>query len=92
MTWDSGSPATWNDVMIYRALIISATALLLAAAAQAAEDAAAPEPEQLPAAQNEATQPAKPSPEKPAMADTPDTFTPSEEISEDLSVPFPVDI
>lgn len=79
--------------MIHRQLRILAAALLLATAAQAADEAAAPEPpEQPPAAQEEQTASEKPSGKEPAVAETPDTFTPSEEISEDLSVPFPVDI
>ena len=51
---------------------------------------ATPAPAQIPAATTEPV--ATPAPKATAAAKSPDTFTPSEEISEDLSVSFPVDI
>jgi len=51
-----------------------------------AEPAAMPEPEATPEPA------ATPAPASAATAKSPDSFTPSEEISEDLSVSFPVDI
>lgn len=54
-----------------------------------AEEASAPEaqPSQVP---TEAT--AQPANKPPENSETPDTFVPSEDISEDLSVSYPVDI
>lgn len=51
-----------------------------------AKDGKEAAPEQAPA------QPQNAPAEKPATAATPDTFHPSEEISEDRSVSFPIDI
>ncbi|MGH8246161.1 MAG: hypothetical protein ACREUU_06990 [Gammaproteobacteria bacterium] len=79
--------------MIGRQLGILMTALLLTGSARAADNAATHEqPDQPPAVQEKEAEPEKPSTEEQAGVTTPDTFTPSEEISEDLSVPFPVDI
>ncbi|MBI2970083.1 MAG: hypothetical protein HYY36_05030 [Gammaproteobacteria bacterium] len=65
-------------------------ALLLAIAALAADEGGSErEPESPQGAQQETVEPRA---EKQPVVETPDTFTPSEEISEDLSVPFPVDI
>ena len=53
-----------------------------------------PEATAVPAPESAATPApvATPAPKTTAAAKSPDTFTPSEEISEDLSVSFPVDI
>jgi hypothetical protein len=73
-------------------------AVLLCVTAARAQDAAPPEPDAAPAAETaEATAPpadAEPmtAPPTKATGPSPDTFRPSEEISEDLSVSFPVDI
>ncbi len=73
--------------------------LLLPGMVAAAEDAPAPAAGTAPVEQTAAPEPAasaepvtSPAPASTAAAKSPDTFTPSEEISEDLSVSFPVDI
>lgn len=76
-----------------RAWVVILWALLATAAAQ---DAPAPEPDATadPQAQDATAAPAQtPAPAAAAgTAKSPDSFVPSEEISEDLSVSFPVDI
>lgn len=73
--------------------------LLLPGMVAAAENAPEPAAGAAPAEQTAAPEPAAtpepvttPAPASTAAAKSPDTFTPSEEISEDLSVSFPVDI
>ena len=61
-----------------------------AAGAPQPEATPVPVPAQVPAATPEPAP--TPVPKATAAAKSPDTFTPSEEISEDLSVSFPVDI
>ena len=80
--------------MSHRSALFAAALLYLAAAG--AQEPAAPAPE---AAPGTATQQAgdeepltAPTAATKATGPSPDTFKPSEEISEDLSVSFPVDI
>ena len=84
--------------MIHRVALLAA--ILLYVAAPRAQDAAAPAPDRAPPAHTERETP-PPADEEPVTAPpatttatgpSPDSFNPSEEISEDLSVSFPVDI
>lgn len=83
--------------MKLRATLLAA--ILLCFSGARGQDTAAPEPDAAPATQAEKPSGAAddepltaPPPTTKATGPSPDSFKPSEEISEDLSVSFPVDI
>jgi hypothetical protein len=96
MTWVSGLRDTWNKPVIkalFYLLLVLLTPVISAQQTETPEtgqEAAVPEAGDTRAASDgQAAQSARP----PAAAQAPaDSFTPTETISEDLSVPFPVDI
>jgi hypothetical protein len=79
--------------LLLLALLLAAPLVRAAPAESEADDAPAGEPRETPAVEEA---PREPAPERnadrDARQDSPDVFVPTEQVSEDLSVSFPVDI